>query len=176
MRSCPWGTRTARRRGGRRKAGPVVLAISLGLAASAVGAEQTFTDWQVECPDDGRRCTASTTSFAEDRTWLSTIRIQPDAAAGELPVQILVPPGVHLASGLFVSVAGQENARATYLRCSPQACDARVSLGAEALAAWKRARAARLRYRPSSSAPPIEFDVSLMGLTAALGAASEATR
>ncbi|SIN90001.1 invasion associated locus B family protein [Vannielia litorea] len=148
----------------------------LAIGAPLHAAEQTFTDWRVDCPDDGRACTASTTSFAEDRTWLSTLRIQPGAAQADLPVQILVPPGVHLASGLFVAVPGLRLAEATYLTCTNQACDARVSISTRQLAGWKRARAARLRYRPSSTAPPIEFDVSLMGLTAALGAAAEASR
>ncbi|MFY0632905.1 MAG: invasion associated locus B family protein [Vannielia sp.] len=149
------------------------LALSALQASQAVAAEQTFTDWRVDCPGEGRACTASITSFAEDRTWLSTLRVQPGQAAGELPVQILVPPGVHLASGLFVAVPGQKIAEATYLTCTNQACDARVSISERQLTSWKRARAARLRYRPSSTAPPIEYEVSLMGLTAALGAAAE---
>ncbi len=148
-----------------------VLAVSL-LSAATVRA-QAFTDWRVDCAEDGRQCTAAITSFAEDRTWLSTLRLQPASRTEEtLPVQILVPPGVHLASGLFVSVRGQGRAEATYLTCSPQACDARMSLDDRGLEAWKRARVARVLYRPSSTAPPIEYEVSLMGLTAALGAAA----
>lgn len=146
-----------------------VVVLGAGLGSGAVSAkEQSFRDWQVSCPGDGRVCTLSTTTFAEDRTWLSTLRLQPGAGHDPLPVQILVPPRVHLGSGLFVAVPGIGERAARYIRCSQQACDARIELGARDLSAWKRARAAQLLYRPSPTSPPIRFNVSLMGLTAAI--------
>lgn len=60
---------------------------------------------------------------------------------------------------------------ARYIRCSAAACDARLSLEVTDFQAWKGAREAVLTYRPTTSAPPIRFAVSLMGLTAAFEAA-----
>jgi len=79
-----------------KKVAPCVLRWVLFLGLMAAGAplsakEQTFRDWQVSCPEDDRICTLSITSFAEDRTWLSTLRLQPGAGHDPLPLQILVP-------------------------------------------------------------------------------------
>lgn len=63
---------------------------------------------------------------------------------------------------------------AEYVRCTPKACDARLALTEQELTAWKQARSAELLYRPNPTVPPIRFDVSLMGISAAFSAALEA--
>lgn len=152
--------------------GPIVFVI-MGFSSVSHAIERDFQDWKLVCPDGGQRCALSTTSFAEDRTWLSTVRMHPSPEADDIPVQILVPPQVHLASGIFVTVPGVGEKPATYLRCTFRACDARLTLRKGDLSAWKRARAAEILYRPSASSPPIRFTVSLMGLTAAIEAVLE---
>jgi|GEM_PF-2220483 len=153
-----------------------ISVIALSLTSSVLASEHSFQDWRLTCPEDGRECALSTTSFAEDRTWLSTIRMQPRFDGATLPVQILVPPQVHLASGLFVNIPGLGEKQATFLRCTVQACDARLTLADDDLLAWKQARAAEVLYRPSVSGPPIRYGVSLMGLTAAMDAMAGVTQ
>ncbi|MDE0591500.1 invasion associated locus B family protein [Halocynthiibacter sp. C4] len=155
----------------------VMCAAIVFMTAKAFAVERMFEDWELTCPSDGRICTIATTSFAEDRTWLATLRLQPNGVEGaNLPLQILVPPQVHLASGLFVSVNGVGQRQAAYQVCSPRACDARLTLSEDDLLAWKRARSAQIRFRPNPASPPIEFEVSLMGLTAAIDAVDEVAK
>ncbi|MBM9595915.1 invasion associated locus B family protein [Roseitranquillus sediminis] len=143
-------------------------------ALETVERVEIHRDWTLGCPGAGDPCILSTTTFAGDRTWLATLRLQPaqraDAAA---EVQLLVPLQVHLASGIFVKVPGAETSAGRFVRCVEGACEARLALDASALAAWKRAREARLVYRPRAQGPPIAFDVSLMGLTAGLEAMAQ---
>lgn len=120
--------------------------------------------WSAEC--DGDDCIVAQSAAAEDRTWLATIILDPDDTGGAL-AQVIVPSGVHLASGLFVGL-DRRPLEAVWIACARETCRAEARLSAEDLTGWKKARQAELRYRPSISAPVIVFPLSLMGLTAAL--------
>ena len=118
----------------------------------------------------------SQTAAASDQSWLATLRVAlNEGDSNEAIVQFLVPPSVHLASGLFVTVSPGITKQATFIRCLPIACEAVLELESETLSAWKRRRSAELRYRASVDLQPLVFDVSLMGLTAALDAAKRDT-
>ena len=145
-------------------------------AMSAAAEADSFRDWRVECRDAPvASCILSTTSGAEDSTWLATMRLATEPGDRAV-VQLLLPPGIHLASGAFVEVAGVDRAPARLLRCLPQACEAQLALDPRAMAAWKAGRAAAVTYRPGVEAPPIRFEMSLLGLTAALDHADERLR
>jgi invasion protein IalB len=113
--------------------------------------------------------------MAPDRSWLATVLLQPSAAGEGARVQMLVPAGVHLASGLYVEAGRDAATGAEWLACTPEACRAEMALDAKGLAAWKRGRSAEVRYRSRIDGPVVAFDLSLMGLTAALQDA-QATR
>lgn len=108
--------------------------------------------------------------MAEDRSWLATVMMQPtpDAAAR---VQVVVPAGVHLASGLFLQKGDAAPIEARWLVCSPESCRAEARLAAADIADWKTARSAQIRYRARLDGPVVAFDLSLMGITVALDAA-----
>ncbi|OWY15025.1 hypothetical protein B6V73_16000 [Thioclava sp. JM3] len=153
------------------------LFLVLSLSASAAPAEAapqswTFRDWKVSCPQAAEPCIAATTTLAADRTWLATLRMQPEHDGGAR-LQVLLPQQIHLGSGAFAKLSGRSEQRLRLIRCVPGACEARIDLPRTELAAWKAARAAQLTYRPAPNAPPIHFDVSLMGLTNALAQASD---
>lgn len=136
-----------------------VALCSISTAQASVG-----SGWSVEC--DGTDCIVAQSAAAEDRTWLATIILDPDDTGGAL-AQVIVPSGVHLASGLFLGL-DRRPLQAVWTVCARDTCRAQARLSAEDLTGWKKARQAELRYRPSISAPVIVFPLSLMGLTAAL--------
>lgn len=147
-----------------------------GLADAAV-----FADWETDCRGEPRACVVSQTVFAKDRSWLATVRLAPagadHATEGAITLQFLVPPSVHLASGVFVSVrhfgAMGDPVEIPYIRCNPRACEAVVSLDAEQFSEWRKGSHLEVRYRPSITSPPVIFDVSLSGITMAFGHALE---
>lgn len=148
---------------------PLLAALVVGglTAASAAAASDavTFQDWSVECRDDV--CIAAQSSFGPQETWLATVRLQ-QAENGTAIVQVLVPAGVHLGSGLFVQLKSGAPLEVPFVTCTPQMCQAATRLPADAVSGWKNARSVALRYRPTLDAAPIAFDVSMMGVTAAL--------
>jgi len=151
------------------------LCLFLSFGGSVVMAEAapqswTFRDWNVRCPQDAEPCVAATTTLAADRTWLATLRLQPENNGGAR-LQVLLPQQIHIGSGVFAKLSGGAEKPLRLIRCVPGACEARLDLSEPALQAWKAARTAQLTYRPAPNAPPIRFDVSLMGLTNALAQA-----
>ncbi|MBL4872116.1 MAG: invasion associated locus B family protein [Rhodobacteraceae bacterium] len=130
----------------------------------------------MSCPDSESTCVLAQTVASTDRNWLATLRIALSNSKTGAPaiIQFLVPPNVHLASGLFSTVAPDAPLEATFLRCSVKACEAVMAMDVATLRAWKRGRTAEVRYRPAADMPPVVFDVSLMGLTAGLIAAEGA--
>lgn len=135
-------------------------------------ADLIFQDWSVTCPNEGPDCVLAQTSSAQsDRLWLGTLHLKPRHEGGATLV-VQVPSGVHLGSGIFVGVR-QPLKQLTYQVCSSAMCTASGALTRDELNQWRRARKAELRYRPSVQAPPVAFDVSLMGITAALQYAHE---
>lgn len=129
--------------------------------------ERVFSDWSVTCEGAPRLCTLALTVAADDdRSWLGTIWLRP-AVPGGATIIAQVPPGVHLASGFFAEVAGGYT-ELDYQKCSSRGCFARAELSEERLRDWKKAVKAEMRYRPSVTSPPVAFDISLMGITAAL--------
>lgn len=151
----------------------LVLSLGGGAAmAEATPKSWTFRDWKVSCPQATRPCIAATTTLAADRTWLATLRMQPERDGGAR-LQVLLPQQIHIGSGAFAKLSGGAEQRLRLIRCVRGACEARLDLPSPALDAWKAARAAQLTYRPAPNAPPIRFDVSLMGLTNALAQARD---
>lgn len=143
----------------------------MGLAAAepAFSAQQ-FGDWGLACEGQDA-CVIAQSLMAEDRSWLATVMMRPDAATSGALVQVIVPAGVHLASGLYLQQGGSDALAARWLVCSPENCRAELRLAAADLAAWKTGRAAQIRYRARLDGPVVAFDLSLMGVTAALDAA-----
>lgn len=150
----------------------VALIAASGVAASAEAEVERFQDWEVACLD-GSGCAASTTALAEDRTWLGTVRARRSVETEGPALQIIVPAGIHLASGLFVELPGRAVKQATFVRCEPRACEAQLSLTDAEFRTWRRGLSAEVRYRPHVDVRPIAFDVSLMGITAAMRRAEE---
>ena len=106
--------------------------------------------------------------MATDRSWLATVMLRPLQDGQSARVQLLVPAGVHLASGLYVEAAKDERLATEWLVCTPESCRAEMVLGPEGMTAWKRGRSAEIRYRSRIDGPVVAFDMSLLGLTAAL--------
>jgi len=150
--------------------GPV-CALSLAfVAAGAAGAAPRFGDWELGCEGQGP-CVIAQSVMAGDRSWLATVMMQPEPAGAR--VQVVVPAGVHLASGLYLQQADAAPLAARWLACSPETCRADLRLAAGDLDDWKKGRAAQIRYRARLDGPVVAFDLSLMGITAALDAAGE---
>lgn len=146
-----------------------VLLLS-ALAAGPIAASDAFRDWKVSCADGAPVCVLSTSAIAHDETWLATLRLRLAADQAEpARLQALVPPSVHLGSGVFLGIGRQEPLPLAYLRCAPDHCEAAAALDAPRLEAMMAARAAVLTYRPSISSPAVSFEVSMMGITAAIG-------
>ncbi|SEL79044.1 Invasion protein IalB, involved in pathogenesis [Jannaschia helgolandensis] len=123
-----------------------------------------YEGWAVSCRNDA--CFAESTVLASDRTWLMTVRARATHPGAE--VQVIVPAGVHIASGLFVGVPGGTVKQAQFVRCEARACEAQLKLSEAELLGWKRGRAAQVRYRPRVAVRPVAFELSLSGITAAI--------
>jgi invasion protein IalB len=150
---------------------PHVFAAACLTVATSVSAQPmtaTHGDWQVNCDVSRPDCVISQSLMSDDRSWLATVLMQPIETGDRARVQVLVPAGVHLASGLFVEAASTQGQGAEWLVCSPKACRAEMILETEDLSAWKRGKSAEIRYRSRIDGPVVAFDMSLMGLTAAL--------
>ncbi|MEL7177605.1 MAG: invasion associated locus B family protein [Pseudomonadota bacterium] len=144
------------------------LAFGFILSTSGAGTAseaKSFQDWSVTCHDD--MCIASQTNFGPKETWLATVRLR-QQDDGSAAVQVFVPAGVHLGSGLFVQLKSGKPIQVPYVTCSAETCEAVAELSANTIASWKQARAVSVRYRPALTSPPIAFDISMMGVTAAL--------
>jgi invasion protein IalB len=154
----------------------VFFSILVGLCCfrANAGELRKFGDWALSCPESEESCVLAQTVASKDHNWLATVRIALSGVKeGEAAVaQFLVPSGVHLASGLFATVAQGAPKQATYIRCNVNTCEAVMGMDAPTLSDWKRGRVAEVRYRPSTESPPLIFNVSLMGLTAGLKAAA----
>jgi invasion protein IalB len=142
-------------------------------SAQAQAEPQKFRDWQMTCPENGAPCVMSSTTLAAEQAWLTTLNLSLLEDGGDAIVQVLVPAGVHLASGVFMRAGRNEPQMADFIVCSTEACAARLVLDAASFRLWRRSRQLEIRYKPTPRADPIAFDVSLMGLTAASRAAAD---
>lgn len=141
--------------------------IALGALGPATAAEtQIFRDWTTQC-DSAGACVLSQASLAQGDRLLAVSRLSPDAQDGAV-LEVAVPAGVHLASGLFVAAGKPAPKSLNWIRCGDGLCLATARLDKTELSAWRRANTAELRYRPALGAEVIELKISLMGLTAAL--------
>lgn len=149
------------------------MIIGLITVRSASSESLRFGDWSLSCPDSESTCILAQTVASTDHNWLATLRIALSGSNEDevAALQFLVPPNVHLASGLFSTVAPNAPLEATFLRCNVNACEAVMAMDTTTLSTWKGGRTAEVRYRPAADMPPVVFDVSLMGLTAGLNAA-----
>lgn len=121
--------------------------------------------WGLECRDQGGRdiCVLAQSLHHADR-WLATLRLVPEASGARLQVQL--PAGVHLASGLFYSVDRGPEQALEFLRCDLQRCYAYRALDPREFRALRNGRALNLRLRPEAQLPPVLLQASLAGVTA----------
>lgn len=122
--------------------------------------------WGGECreAETGRHCILSQTLNNASGEWLATLRLQPDAQAAVL--QVLVPQGVHLGSGMAYRVDAGEERMMVYRRCLAAGCEALRNLTASEWQEILRGATMTLVLRPDAGRAPAELDVSLAGLTA----------
>lgn len=150
-----------------------ICGLIVAAATPAQASEQTFRDWHASCVADAPCILSTTVKDARD-TWLATVRV---AAVSDdqtdTTMQVLVPSGVHLASGVFVNLGRSGPVEAAYQSCAPQACIAALALSPGDVAALRRNTRAKIVFRPRYSTPSVTFDVSLMGFTAALAHARQ---
>ena len=150
-----------------------LLAVTSGHALAQSDAEAVggYRDWALTCSGD--TCRLAQTLMSPERIWIATIMLHP-RADGDRQADILVPPGAHFPSGLFVTADKGRPLRADWIRCSDQACESLLRLDPAAEARWKAGAVAELRFRPTPQAPAAMADISLMGVTAGLAALDEA--
>ncbi|MHA7851296.1 invasion associated locus B family protein [Roseovarius sp.] len=143
------------------------LALAM-VAWSAAASAETFRDWRSDCLGAGSGCMLSTNVADAKNAWLAGLLVDPEADGTSGIMKILVPPGVHLASGLFIAVGKGKPRQAEFQRCSDQACLATLDLDASHIMALRRATRAQIVYRPRSTTAPVRIQASLMGFSAAL--------
>lgn len=146
-----------------RQTAAVVAAIS-GLLSGALALAETGPLWQRDCGAAGG-CVLSQSLLSPGGQPLALLRI---ALRDETAVlQLLLPEGVHLASGAFYSLDGGPEQRLDYLRCREGLCEASRALTAAEWRGLRRGEQLSLLYRPAAGEPPAELPVSLSGITAA---------
>jgi invasion protein IalB len=151
--------------------------VALALASTPASANsETFRDWRSACPDVGTGCILSTNVADTKNAWLAGLLVSPASDGASGVMKILVPPGVHLASGLFIAVGRGKPRQAEFQRCSDEGCLATLDLDASGMTALRRASRAQIVYRPRSTTPPVRVQASLMGFSAALAHATRAVQ
>ena len=147
---------------------PAILCATLALGPGAAEAK-TFRDWRSECrAADHRDCVLASNVIDHRKAWLAGLVVKPSEDGVGGIMQIVTPPGVHLASGIFIAIGTGRHRPAEFQRCSNDGCLALLPLDADALTALRRATTAEIVYRPRSTTAPVRFRASLMGFSAAL--------
>lgn len=147
------------------------IALLTGPGAGASVAEQkTYRDWSVSCEDGQGLCAAAQTVSGEGGLWLLSVALIP-RANNTARLVATVPGAVHLGSGLFLTAPGSRTVSAQFLHCAEGRCVAEAEIEADTLRTWMDQANAEVRYRPQPGRPVLVFDLSLMGVTAALKAA-----
>ena len=145
----------------------LVLAAALhpiGVAAATRQAPQEV--WGLECRSisaENQTCVLEQ-SLSHRGKWLATIRLAPEKTGARMQVQL--PAGIHLASGLFYSVDKGRDLPLEFLRCDDQRCYAYRALDAQEFKAIQRGKSMTLRLRPEVQLRPATMQVSLAGITA----------
>lgn len=143
-------------------------------AAPLFASSDTVRDWTVECPTAADCYVSQAVTSGEDRL-LAFVRLQP-IASGAAVVEVTVPEGTHLPSGVFVATGLAQAHRLDWQRCGRGLCVALSEFSAREVDIWRKMKSASLRYRPAIDAEVVEFRVSLMGLTEALRRAERGAR
>lgn len=103
-------------------------------------------------------------SLSHNGKWLATLRIAPQTKGARLQVQL--PAGVHLGSGLFYSVDQGRALPLEFQRCDEARCYATRALDDQEFKRLQRGTAMVLRLRPEPQLPPVLMEASLAGVTA----------
>ena len=150
-----------------------MFALPLGMAsaffsfkAEAKTSEGAQGPWGIECRSteaDGKTCVLEQ-SLSHQGKWLATLRIAPEQAGARMQVQL--PTGIHLASGLFYSVDKGRDLALEFLRCDEDRCYAYRALSEQEFKSIQRGKTMTLRLRPEVQMPPVAMQVSLSGVTA----------
>ncbi|MCH4564942.1 invasion associated locus B family protein [Halomonas sp. EGI 63088] len=139
---------------------------SPGDANADVTTEQ-FRDWEVICPREASAgiCTMSqvVNNPDSDQPLMRVIMAYPPQLEGPA-MTFLLPLGVHLASGLQLSVDGVEPAQFPYQTCLQQGCRADLPVEPALLQALRGGSAATLSLI-GPRGDRMDLDISLMGFT-----------
>ena len=139
-------------------------AAASGLLSGALAFADPGPLWQRDCGEAGA-CVLSQSLLGPTGQPLAMVRI---ALRGEAAVlQLLLPEGVHLASGAFYTLDGGAERRLDFLRCRDRICEASRALSPAEWRGLRRGQRLSLLYRPAAGEPPAELPVSLSGITAA---------
>ncbi|MDI5935948.1 invasion associated locus B family protein [Halomonas sp. M4R5S39] len=140
-----------------------------GAADADVTTEQ-FRDWEVVCPSEGGgNCTMyQVVNHPEgDQPLMQVVVTYPPQLDGPA-MTFLLPLGVHLASGLQLSVDGVEPAQFPYQACLQQGCRADLPVEPALLEALRSGSTATLSLIDPRG-DRMDLDISLMGFTDAQG-------
>lgn len=153
-----------------RNAGALAVVITMGVTAVAASDAQAAADtgWRSACRDlpSERICVISQSLHDHDGRMLARLRLQPQGASGVM--QVLLPMGVHLGSGVFYALDGGQEQALRYQRCQDTRCEASAAVAKPQWQALLKARDIDLIYRPDAGSPPRRLRLALQGLDAAL--------
>ena len=144
-----------------------VLAVVAVLAAPDAQAAPKSA-WHSSCRDlaSERICVVSQSLHDREGRAVARLRLQPQGASGVM--QLLLPMGVHLGSGVFYALDGGEEYALRYQRCQDARCEASAVIAKPRWQALVKARDIDLIYRPDAGSPPRRLRLALQGLDAAL--------
>ncbi|SFU98200.1 invasion associated locus B family protein [Halomonas korlensis] len=138
---------------------------SPGGADDDVTTEQ-FRDWEVVCPNEGEgNCTMyQVVNHSDNDQPLMQVVVAypPQLESGTMT--FVLPLGVHLASGLQLSVEGVEPAQFPYQACLQQGCRADLPIQPALLQALRSGSTATLSLIDPRG-DRMDLDISLMGFT-----------
>lgn len=154
-------------------------ALTLGLAsASAAGSlpsgatslVESHGNWELKCVEEASSpvCVLSQTQInAETRQQLVLIEISVAEAGGARGV-LVMPFGLKLSEGVFVTIDGQETGTTVaYSTCLPSGCLVPLRFDASAIDAFGMARALNITAIINDSGEPITLSIDLQGFSAA---------
>lgn len=156
--------------------GPAVAAppiVPPPLAERSRPAPARFQDWRVACAG-GCRALTRVTSAAPGRPEVLRLTVAP-SGSGTFALTLRTPAPLYLPRPMTLLPDRADPVTAPWFTCDPEGCEARLTVGADFVAALRAGRSATVELALVDGARA-RLRLSLLGFTAALAAAEAAER
>jgi invasion protein IalB len=133
----------------------------------------THGAWEIRCEPQGQQCFLYQLARDADNNPVAEMSLVklPEGSEAVAGITVVTPLGTFLVPGLGLQIDSGQTSRHEFTFCTQVGCFARFGVAADAIAAMKRGRVARLTVASVASPnEPVQLEVSLSGFTAGFDA------